>query len=408
VIVFGPRASQASLAATTVTTAASAPPAAVRAPHWVGATASLVGGTAIAVGLTYDATRVWSDLLINGFFVLAAALGGLTFIAIHHLSGAGWSSGLRRVAEALTSALPIATVMMLALYFGRAFLYPWAGSHAAGAHDAGVQTSPYFNASFVFARMALFLVIWTALALAIRRSSSRQDESSEPIHQRRIVRYSAIFAVVFAWSFSLAAVDWVLSLDPRWTSTIFGVYVLAGVLVEGVAAITLAAVLLRERGYLVDVVNANHLHDLGKLLFAFTTFWAYIWLSQYLLIWYGNLPEEASYYQTRTDSVWIAWFLANVAINWVVPFVVLLPRASKRNPTILKRVAIVVLLGRWLDVYLLVAPQTVKAPSLGLLEAAIAVAYVGITWHVVSAALAQRPLVVRFDPYLDDCVRHHQ
>jgi hypothetical protein len=399
VIVFGPRTATAQTAAPPQTLTA-------RAPYWVGAGASLVGGTAIAVGLTHDATRLWSDLLINGFFVLAGALGGLVFIAIHHLSGAAWSSGFRRVAEALTSALPIATVMMLALYFGRGFLYPWAG--AAHAQHAGVHSSAYFAVPFVFARMAVFLLVWMALAAAIRRSSARQDESVEPIHQRRMVRYSAIFAVVFAWSFSLAAIDWVLSLDPHWTSTIFAVYALAGVLVEGVAAITLAAVLLHDRGYLHDVVNENHLHDLGKLLLAFTTFWAYIWLSQYLLIWYGNLPDEASYYQTRTDSAWLAWFLGNLAINWVIPFVVLLPRASKRSPTILKRVAIVVLLGRWLDVYLLVAPQTAKAPALGLLEAAIAIAYVGIAWHVVSAALARRPLVVRFDPYLDDCIRHHQ
>jgi hypothetical protein len=382
--------------------------AAVRAPRWVGATASLIAAVAIVVGLTSDATRLWSDLLIDAFFVLAAALGGLTFIAMHHLSGAAWSFGLRRIAEALTSALPIATVMMLALYFGRGSLYPWAAVEAPHAEAVGVHASPYFAVPFVFARMALFLAVWTGLAALIRRSSARQDESADPIHHRRGVRYAAIFAVVFAWSFSLAAVDWLLSLDPRWSSTIFGVYVFAGVLVEGCAAIALVAVLLHERGHLAYVVNANHFHDLGKLLFAFTTFWAYIWLSQYLLIWYGNMPDEASYYQIRTESGWLVWFVANLAVNWIVPFVTLLPRAAKRNPSILKRVAILILIGRWLDLYLLVAPQTMKAPTFGFLELALAAGYVGITWHVVSASLARHPLVVGHDPRLYDCLRHEQ
>jgi hypothetical protein len=380
---------------------------AVRTPRWVGATALLIGATAIAVGLLRDATRIWSDLLVNGFFVLAAALGGLMFLAVHHLSGAAWSAGVRRVAEALTCALPIAAMMMLGLFFGRQSLYPWAGAPSL-AREAGPAGSWYFAPPFVFARMALFLTLWTALAMSIRRASARQDESADPIHHRRMVRVSAIFAVVFAWSFSLAAVDWLLSLDPHWSSTIFAVYVFAGVLVEGVATITFVTVLLHERGLLVDVVNANHLHDLGKLLFAFTTFWAYIWFSQYLLIWYGNLPEEAGYYQVRTEPAWLVWFLANLIVNWVVPFLILLPRASKRRPLVLKRVAMIILLGRWLDVYLLVAPQTTQRPVFGLLEIAIALAYVGITWHVVSGALARRPLVVRHDPYLSDCLRHQQ
>src|SRR5262249_41078789 len=150
--------------------------------------------------------------------------------------------------------------------------------------------------------------------------------------------------------FPIATTDWLMSLTPDWSSTIYFVYVLAGVLVEGVAAVTLAAVLLRERGLLEGVATEHHLHDLGKLLLAFTTFWAYIWLCQYLLIWYGNLPEEVGYYTTRLAPAWIAWFAVNVVVNWVIPFVALLPRRAKRHAGTLKSVAILLLVGRWIDV----------------------------------------------------------
>src|SRR5262249_5700395 len=343
-----------------------------------------------------------------GFSLPAGARGGLACAAGPPPGGAWWPAGVGGGAEAPTAALPIAALMMLALFFGRRSLYPWASLATASVSENGPAASPYFASWFVFARMALFLIAWMALAASIVRSSARQDISADPIHRRRMVRDSALFAVVFAWTFSLAAVDWLLTLDPHWTSTIYSVYVFAGVLVEGVAAITLAVVLLLDRGYLADVVTPNHLHDLGKLLFAFSTFWAYIWLSQYLLIWYGNLPEEAGYYQTRTSPAWLVLFGANLLINWVVPFVVLLPRESKRRASVLKVVAIVLLAGRWLDLYLLVAPQTSKAPSFGPLEVVLAGAYVAIPWHVVWTALARRPLVARPHPFRPDCLRHRQ
>jgi len=175
-----------------------------------------------------------------------------------------------------------------------------------------------------------------------------------------------------------------------------------------VAAVTLVVVLLHEHGHLADVVNANHLHDLGKLLLAFTTFWVYIWLSQYLLIWYSNLPEEAVHYVVRTGSGWLPLFAVNFLVNWLVPFCLLLPRVSKRSPSMLKWVAVLVLIGRWLDIYLLVSPQTMKAPAVGLLELSIAVAYGGLVWHAVSSALERRPLVVEHDPHRFDCLQHQQ
>lgn len=368
---------------------------------------AIVGVVAIAVGLSTDPARTWPNLLVAGFYVLSVALGGMLFIAVQQLSGAAWSVGMRRVAEAMTCALPVAALMMILLFFGRGALFAWAAAAPAAERAAGLGTR-YFAVPFVALRSVLFLGLWTLFAWLMRRTSEREDVSADPIHHRRMLRYSAIFVVLFALSFSLASVDWLLALDPRWMSTIYAVYAFAGLLVHGVAAVTLVVVLLHERGYLVDAVNANHLHDLGKLLLALTTFWAYIWLCQYLLIWYGNLPDEVTYYVVRTGPRWVVLFFGNLVVNWLIPFGVLLPRAAKRSPRVLKWIAVLILIGRWLDVYLLVMPQTMRAPSFGLLELSITVAYGSVLWFVVSAALVRRPLVALHDPLLLECLRHEQ
>jgi hypothetical protein len=368
----------------------------------------LAGALAVALGLLADPQRTWADLLMNGFYTIAIALGGMVFISLQYLSGAKWPAGIRRVPEAMMSALPVAAVLMLTLFFGRHWIYPWSRAGAfAGELTAGGKAT-YLSAPFFFARMALIVIVWATFAYLMRRSSLRQDGDAAPIHHRHLVRYSAAFTVVFAISFSLASFDWLMTLDPRWTSTVFAIYMFAGVLLQGIAAITLIVVLLRERGYLTDVINAHHLHDLGKLLFAFSTFWAYIWLSQYLLIWYGNLPDEVTYYVRRTGEAWIALFFLNVVLNWAVPFLVLLPRSSKRSAVVLKWVAIVILTGRWLDLYLTVMPEMAAAPKVGVLDALIAAGYAGVIFLLATSALASAPLVALNDPNLRASLAHHQ
>ncbi|OLE83288.1 MAG: hypothetical protein AUF76_06845 [Acidobacteria bacterium 13_1_20CM_2_65_9] len=365
----------------------------------------VVGAVAAAVGVAADPQRTWPDLLLNGFYTMGLALAGMVFISFQYLSGATWSANMRRVPEALMSALPIAGVLMLTLFFGREWLYP---ASRPGADTADPAKALYLGAPFFFGRMALFVVVWTVFARLMRRSSLRQDEDPTPIHHHRLVRYSAAFIVVFSISFSLASFDWLMTLTPHWSSTMFAVYAFAGVLVGGMAAITLCLVLLGERGYLVGVVNENHLHDCGKLLFTFSTFWAYIWFSQYLLIWYGNLPEETTYYVSRTGESWIVLFLLNVVVNWVIPFLVLMPRSSKRNPAILKWIAIIILAGRWLDLYLAVMPETRATPSVGPLDVLIVGGYAASFFLMATRALASAPLVPLNNPSFHESLAHRQ
>jgi len=359
------------------------------------------GTAAAAAGLVLDPQRTWADLLVNGYYMLALALAGVVFVALQHLCGAAWSANMRRVAEAMTAALPAAALLMLALFFGRGTLY--------AAHvDLPSPKGWYLATPFFFGRMALFVAAWTAFAWSMRRTSLRQDRDGAGAHHRRLVRLSAAFLVVFAVSFSLASFDWLMTLTRNWSSTIFAIYAFAGLLAGGVAAMTLTTVLLLERGYLADVVNEHHLHDLGKLLFAFSTFWAYIWLSQYLLIWYGNLPEETPYYLVRTSGAWIVPFLLNVAVNWLVPFLALMPRESKRNRQVLKWIAIVVLAGRWLDLYIAVMPVLFPSPAVHALDLAIAAGCAAAFFLLVTRALAAAPLVPLNNPWFYQSLAHRQ
>jgi hypothetical protein len=259
----------------------------------------------------------------------------------------------------------------------------------------------------VLVRTALVLAGWVLLARAMRRLSLRQDTRPDLATHRRLVRVSAVFVVFLGLSLTLASVDWLMALSPEWTSTAFTVYVFAGLLLSGLAALTLIVIVLRHHGVLRDVVRADHLHDLGKLIFTFSTFWAYIWLSQYLLIWYADLPEEITHYLRRTNAPWTPLFILNLALNWVLPFVVLLGREAKRSPRVLAAVCVVLLCGRWLDLYLLIMPETTGVPALGPLELLLPLGFAALFAFLTARALARAPLVPLGDPFLGESLRHH-
>ena len=357
---------------------------------------------AAVAGVLRSPLRAWSNLLLCEVYILCLALAGALFISIQHVSGAGWSAVLRRVPEAMMAALPVAAVLLLPLFLGRRVLYPESALHE-GADPA---RTAFASLPFVAVRTAAALAAWVLLARALRRASLRQDEARGALDHRRLVRYSAAFLVVFAVTLSMAGVDWLMALDPDWSSTVFAVYVFAGLMVSGIAALTLIVIVLQRSGHLRGIVGAAHLHDLGKLLLTFTTFWAYIWLSQYLLIWYGDLPEEVTYYARRTAGPWTAPFLLNLVVNWAIPFLVLLPRAAKRSPRVLAAVCGLLLFGHWLDLYMLIMPETMTAPALGPLEVLLPAGYAGLFLYLTARALSRAPLVPLGDPHLEESLHH--
>jgi hypothetical protein len=341
--------------------------------------------------------------MLNGFYVTSLAVSALFFAATQRGTGARWSASLRRIPEAFTLALPVVALLMLVLFLGRDTLFPWSLEHGMEGVASFAGSRQWLQMPWVVVRTLASLGLWIVFALLMRRASLQQDENPEmsvTLH-RRMTSYSIIFIPVFALTLTMMAYDWIISLDPKWFSTMFSVYVFAGTFVQGIAAITLATVLLRQRGPMSGSVSEDQFHDLGKMLFAFCTFWAYIWLGQYLLIWYGNMPEEVTHFIPRTTGAWLYLFLFNLIINWIVPFLVLLSEGRKRNPKILIAMSVLVLAGHWLDLYLLVMPNFRKTPGIGLLEIVITAGYIAFLFLLFLRAFARAPMVPLNDPILN-------
>ena len=366
-----------------------------------------VGALALVGGLIVSPTRTWMNLLVDGFYVLSLGVSALFFITTQRLSSSLWSAAIRRIPEAITRVLPAAAVLMVVLAFGFGHLYAW--TDPAKLHEdhalvtAGRET--YLAPGFVYARMIVVIALWLGFSLWFRRISLAGDAGRDAglRAHRRLNRAAAMFAPIFALTFTAAAYDFIISLDPKWFSTMFAVYVFAGSFVQGIAAIALVMIILRRRralGSSAALLDDGVQATLGTMILAFSTFWGYIWVCQYLLIWYGNIPEEVTYYLARSSAPWLPLFLANFVINWIIPFFVLLPRSSKRSMRVMAAMCVLVLAGRWLDLYLMVMPSRWEMPHVGVLELGMAAGAGGLIYLIVMRGLARAPLVPTHEPIL--------
>ena len=376
-----------------------------------------VGAIALAVGLATSAERAWMNLLVDGFYVLSLGVSAVFFIAAQRLANSKWWSPIRRIPEAYSLLLPVAAVLMIALAFGFHALYPWSNPGSPemiDEHPTMIDGHPmivagrftYLAPGFVYARMIVIIGLWILFALRMRQISLAGDASHEAGNSayRRLYRYSGGFAPLFAVTFACASYDWIISLEPKWFSTMFSVYIFAGSFVQGIAAIALATVILKRKqlfgkdGALVD----NHvIQTLGTMMLAFSTFWGYIWVCQYLLIWYGNIPDEGVWYLQRSTGGWLPLLLAGFVVSWIIPFFTLLPLKSKRSLKVMTAMAVLILLGRWFDLYMQVMPSKWKSPQFGLIELGMAAGTAGLIWLVFVRGLSRAPLIPLHEPVIE-------
>jgi hypothetical protein len=352
---------------------------------------TVLGVVALIAGFLLMPQRTWIDLLLASNFLIGLGLGGLLLVALLYVTSARWSLPVRRVPEAMTAALPVAAIGLAAVLVCCPSLY-------SGQTPSEVSESPlhriWLNRPFFLARSLVYFALWIGFAVAIVTNSRRQDTDRTPGPTQTNYRLSALFLVVFGVTCWLASIDWLMSLEPNWASTMFAVYNFAGLFLSALAAVIILVVWLWWQGPLRSTVNENHFHDLGTLLFAFSSFWMYTWYCQYMLIWYVNNPEETSYYRLRSQGYWPVWLFVALALNWAVPFVVLLFRSAKRNPWLLAMVALLVLVGRWVDLSLMILPtQAAASPLPGLLDAGLLLGTVGVFVLVVYLSLRKAPLV---------------
>jgi hypothetical protein len=297
----------------------------------VGAGCALLGLVVCAIFGMGNPKQFFFSWLVSFLFFSSLALGALFFVLIQYASQGSWGIVVRRIGETIFAVIPMMAVLFVPLLFGLTHLYEWAVPGAA-EHDALLRwKAPYLNVPFFLARAAIFFGIWSFIALMYYRGSRGQDLTGDPAVSARLRRFAGPAIIVLALTQTFASVDWIMSLTPHWYSTIFGVYFFAGSFVGFIALLSVLAVAMRRAGLLDAVINAEHLHDVGKFLFAFTAFWAYIAFSQFLLIWYANLPEETIWYKARLEGSWKTMSLVLMAGHFGIPFFYLMGRAVKRR-----------------------------------------------------------------------------
>ncbi len=314
-----------------------------------------------------DLRQLYFSWLVAFLYFLSIALGALFFVLIHYVSKAGWSTAVRRIAENAMSTLPIFAALVVPVVIGMAELFPWTHAAEVAKDPVLLSKQPYLNTSFFLARLGFYVVAWSGLALYFSAASRRQDSTGDHAITRRLQMAAAPALFLFAISITFAAIDWIMSLDPHWYSTIFGLYYFAGAVVAAHAFIAIVTVGLHRSGLVTGVFTTDHFHDLGKLLHGFTVFWTYIGFSQFFLIWYANIPEETIWFRHRLAGSWKTVTILLAFGHFVIPFFAIMARTVKRNPTLLRLGAIWMLAMHYVDLHWLVMPNLHEhgvAPSL--------------------------------------------
>jgi hypothetical protein len=369
----------------------------------IGAVLALLGAVACAILGPGNPKQFFFSWLVSFLFFLSLALGGLFFVLIQYAAQGGWGIVVRRIGETVFATIPVMALLFLPVVVGLHDLYEWTHAEAV-AEDALLQwKSPYLNVPFFLIRAALFFVIWSFIAVVYYRGSRGQDTTGDPAVTVRLRKFAGPGIIVMALTTSFAAFDWIMSLTPHWYSTMFGVYFFAGSFVGFIALLSVLAVAMRGAGLLESIISVEHLHDLGKLLFAFTSFWAYIAFSQFFLIWYANLPEETIFFKARMEGSWLTVSALLMAGHFGVPFFYLMGRDVKRKGITLAVGGAWLLVMHYVDLYWQVMPTLhPEGFSPSVLDAAAFLAVGGCFVAALGWLTRRQALVPLRDPRLGE------
>ena len=363
--------------------------------------------------------RFWASLLQNSVFFLLICNAAMFFMVATTLAWGGWQVAFTRVTEAVSSLVPvigvIALVILLAIVFGdNHVIYHWTDTEHVQHDPILLHKSGFLSKGFFATVTVLTIALWSFLGWRMRKLSRSTDENP-PVTIEEKKKYNwnnTVTAALYAIVFGLTVMSstpwlWLMSIDAHWYSTMYSWYTFASTFVSGIALITLFVVFLKNNGYL-EMVNKEHLHDLGKFMFAFSIFWTYLWFSQFMLIWYANIPEETVYFKPRAEGIYSAIFWIMFLINFLAPLLIFMSRDSKRNYTIVTFMSVLIIFGHWLDFFQMVFPAVSpqKVPFI-LYDMLIALGFVGIIMYFTSKTLSKYPLVARNHPFIKESVIHH-
>ncbi|HET9744710.1 MAG TPA: quinol:cytochrome C oxidoreductase [Chitinophagaceae bacterium] len=371
-----------------------------------------------ASGDDHEKARFWSSLLQNSVFFLLLVNASMFMICATILAWAGWNISFRRVSEAIAACVPvigvICGVILLAIVFGGEHaIYHWADDNAVRADHILEHKSPFLNKTFFTIWTVLTIGLWSFLGWKIRQLSLSTDAGKMTVEEgKRFQWTNTVWAAGFLFVFALTVMSttpwlWLMSIDAHWYSTMYSWYTFASTFVSGIALIALFVIYLKNKGYL-EYTNEEHLHDLGKFMFAFSVFWCYLWFSQYMLIWYSNQPEETKYFEPRVEGPYRGIFFLNIIINFIAPLLLLMRRGAKRNYTTVTIMAVLIIFGHWLDFFQMVHPATsVDHVPMMLYDLGIGLGFVGLILFIVGRTLAKHPLVPKNHPFFKESVIHH-
>ena len=392
----------------------------------VGLAAVLLGYFTYGTGDEHAKTRFWASLMHNSIFFLLITNASMFFICATTLAWGGWQMSFRRVPEAISAAVGplgiIALLVLLAIAWGghhMTHIYHWTDAAAVAEDPILKGKSPFLNLKFYTIWTVLTVALWWFLGYKMRQLSRSLDE--QPLKSveegRKYIWNNTVWAALFIVWFALTIMStvpwlWLMSIDAHWYSTMYSWYTFASSWVAGISLIALYVVYLKNKGYL-EYTNEEHLHDLGKFMFAFSVFWTYLWFSQYMLIWYANIPEETTYFVSRISTdhetgaySGIFWF--QFIINFLAPLLLLMRRGSKRSYTTVTIMAVVIIFGHWLDFYQMIFASVLKEHvELGWLDFGVAAGFVGVVLFVVGNGLAKYPLVAKNHPFVKESIIHH-
>jgi len=366
----------------------------------------LVGLAAFITGFIMDPVRTWASYLLNNYYFLMLALGAAFFISLQYIAQAGWSTAFKRVGEAMGGYIPVAAVFFLLLIFGVHSLYEW--SHAdAAANDALIaHKSPYLNIPFFYLRLILFFGLWIIMFRLIRKASLAEDLEPGLKWFEKSEHLSKIFIFILALTVSLSGVDWVMSIDVHWFSTLFALKNFVACFYHGTAVLIFIVLIMHSKGYF-KFLNGDHLHDFARYIFILSIIWGYFWFCQFTIIWYGNIPEETAYFVVRWETGWKTLFFANILINWFIPFVVLLPTRTSRSKPVIFSMILFLIVGHYIDLYMQIMPGTTGKLQFGFIEAGSFLGFAGLFALVIGYSMSKAPLIPKNHPYLKESLQHH-
>jgi len=384
-----------------------------RLEQGLGAAAVLAGAAALALSFSRgEAALAWSAYLIGAFYALGLGVFGAAWLAILYLSRADWAVTMRRIPEAMTAWLLPGGVLALAVGLGAHSLYHWSHTEAVAQDALLTHKAPFLNMTMFTALVGVSLVLWIAFAALLVGTSHRQDREGGMAPTRRSRTLSAVFLVVFAVTFSIVSFYFLMSLEAHWFSTMFAVLTFTDIVQTGTAFVAVVTGLMVMNGKIPGFLNENHLHSLAKMVFAWTGFWAYIYFSQHMLIWYANIPEETIYFIRRAENGWLPYLLLLPVLKFVVPFLLLLPREAKRNPKMLVPVSLVILFAQFWELYVMVGPAVAHGEEAAhahvpIVEFAATLGFVGLFTLVFGWYLARHNAVPLKDPSIGACLEYH-